>query len=99
MKNKTTRRNFCQGALAIATGLPAFAVSQIRSARAQQNYPVRPIRFVIPFAPGGVADIASRLAVDKLGEKLGQRFVVENQPGPGGIAAARTLSTAAPDGY
>src|SRR5207244_8755513 len=41
----------------------------------------------------------SRLAVDKLGEKLGQRFVVENQPGPGGIAAARTVLSAPPDGY
>jgi len=54
---------------------------------------------VLPFAAGGVADITSRLAAEKLGEKLGQRLVVENQPGPGGIAAARSVTTAAPDGH
>ena len=70
-----------------------------RVARAQQDYPNRPIRFVLPFGAGGVADITSRLAAEKLGDKLGQRFVVENQPGPGGIAAARSVLTAAPDGY
>jgi tripartite-type tricarboxylate transporter receptor subunit TctC len=64
-----------------------------------QTFPSRPIRFVLPFAAGGVADITSRLAADKLGEKLGQRLVVENQPGPGGIAAARSVTTAAPDGH
>jgi len=47
----------------------------------------------------GVADITSRLAAEKLGDKLGQRFVVENQPGPGGIAAARSVLSQPPDGY
>ncbi|MEA2939398.1 MAG: hypothetical protein QOC56_2902 [Alphaproteobacteria bacterium] len=88
-----TRRQFSTGAI-----LAAAALALPAAARAQ-TYPNRPIRFIIPFAPGGVADITSRLAVEKLGEKLGQRFVVENQPGPGGIAAARTVLSAAPDGY
>jgi tripartite-type tricarboxylate transporter receptor subunit TctC len=64
-----------------------------------QNYPSRPIRFVLPFAAGGVADITARLAAEKLGEKLGQRIVIENQPGPGGIAAARAVLSAPPDGH
>jgi tripartite-type tricarboxylate transporter receptor subunit TctC len=68
-------------------------------AQAQQGYPNRPIRFVLAFGAGGVADIAARIVAEKLGEKLGQRIVVENQPGPGGIAAARTVLTAPPDGY
>ena len=68
-------------------------------ARAQQNYPSRPVRFILPFGAAGVADITSRLAAEKLGDKLGQRFVVENQPGPGGIAAARSVLSQAPDGY
>ena len=47
----------------------------------------RPVRLVLPFAAGGVTDVIWRLAAEKLGEKLGQRFVVENQPGPAGIPA------------
>jgi tripartite-type tricarboxylate transporter receptor subunit TctC len=82
----------------LSGGLAAAAVAMPSIARAQ-TYPSRPIRFVLPFAAGGVADITSRLAADKLGEKLGQRLVVENQPGPGGIAAARSVTTAAPDGH
>ena len=68
-------------------------------ARAEQSYPSRPVRFVLPFAAAGVADITARVAAEKLGDKLGQRFVVENQPGPGGIAAARAVLSQAPDGY
>jgi tripartite-type tricarboxylate transporter receptor subunit TctC len=86
-----TRRQL-SGALAAATvAMPSIARAQ--------TFPSRPIRFVLPFAAGGVADITSRLAAEKLGEKLGQRLVVENQPGPGGIAAARSVTTAAPDGH
>jgi tripartite-type tricarboxylate transporter receptor subunit TctC len=69
------------------------------AARAQKTYPTRPVRFILPFAAAGVADITARIAAEKLGDKLGQRFVVENQPGPGGIAAARGVLSQAPDGY
>jgi tripartite-type tricarboxylate transporter receptor subunit TctC len=82
--------------VASAAGLAAVLVTLPAQA---QNYPSRPVRMVLPFAAGGVADITSRLAADKLGEKLGQRFVIENQPGPGGIGAARSVLSAAPDGY
>src|SRR3954447_4077747 len=92
-KDRITRRTFSRNAIAAAS---ALAVPSLARA---QNYPSRPIRFILPFAAGGVADITSRLAAEKLGEKLGQRFVVENQPGPGGIAAARSVTTAAPDGH
>jgi tripartite-type tricarboxylate transporter receptor subunit TctC len=90
--SRITRRQFSNGLAAAAAGLVPG------SARAQ-SYPSRPVRFVLPFAAAGVADITSRLAAEKLGEKLGQRFVVENQPGPGGIAAARAVLSQAPDGY
>jgi tripartite-type tricarboxylate transporter receptor subunit TctC len=76
IRHRVTRRQFSAGLAAAAApaGLwPAFA-------RAQQNYPSRPVRFILPFAAAGVADITSRLAAEKLGDKLGQRFVVENQP-------------------
>jgi tripartite-type tricarboxylate transporter receptor subunit TctC len=94
IRHRVTRRQFSAGlaATAAAGGLPTLA-------RAQQNYPSRPVRFILPFAAAGVADITSRLAAEKLGDKLGQRFVVENQPGPGGIAAARAVLSQAPDGH
>jgi tripartite-type tricarboxylate transporter receptor subunit TctC len=91
--NRITRRQFSKNAIVAAS---AFALPQVAQA---QNYPTRPIRFILPFAAGGVADITARLAAEKLGEKLGQRIVIENQPGPGGIAAARTVLSAPPDGY
>src|SRR3954452_2553129 len=91
--NRITRRQFSKNAIVAAS---AFALPQVAQA---QNYPTRPIRFILPFAAGGVADITARLAAEKIGEKLGQRIVIENQPGPGGIAAARTVLSAPPDGY
>jgi tripartite-type tricarboxylate transporter receptor subunit TctC len=92
-KSRITRRQFSKSAAVTAS---AFALPQVAWA---QNYPSRPIRFIIPFAAGGVADITARLAADKLGEKLGQRLVIENQPGSGGIAAARAVLSAPPDGH
>jgi tripartite-type tricarboxylate transporter receptor subunit TctC len=57
------------------------------------------VRVVLPFAAGGVADISSRIVAEKLGDRLGQRFIVENQPGAGGIVAARSVLSAPADGY
>jgi tripartite-type tricarboxylate transporter receptor subunit TctC len=84
-----------------AISLTVFALSALAAsqARAEANYPNRPVRIVLPFAAGGVADITARIVAEKLGDKLGQRFYVENQAGAGGIAAARTVISAAPDGY
>ena len=92
-KSCMNRRRF-SAALASAAAI----VFEPLRARGQQNYPNRPVRFVLPFAAAGVADITARLAAEKLGDKLGQRFVVENQPGPGGIAAARAVLSQAADG-
>jgi putative tricarboxylic transport membrane protein len=97
-QDRINRRAFSTAALSVMA-VGAFELCMPRRAPAQQGYPNRPIRLILPFAAGGVADITSRLAADRLGEKLGQRFVVENQPGPGGIAAARSVLSAAADGY
>ncbi len=70
-----------------------------RPAGAETKYPSKPVRVVLPFAAGGVADITARVIADRLGSKLGERFYIENQPGAGGIAAARTVTSSAPDGY
>src|SRR5215831_13753231 len=66
---------------------------------AQAGYPDRSVRIVLPFAAGGVADITARIVAEKLGNRLGQRFYVENQAGAGGIVAAKTVISSAPDGY
>jgi len=69
------------------------------AAPAHAAYPDHPVRIVVPFGPGGVADITARLVAQKLGDKLGQNFVIENMPGPGGIAAARAVLQGGSDGY
>ena len=76
----------------------AAAVVLARPADAQ-NYPNRPVRIIVPFAAGGIGDITTRLIADKLGDRLGERFIVDNQPGAGGIAAARSVLAAPADGY
>lgn len=66
---------------------------------AQSNYPNRPIRILIPFAPGGVPDIIARLIGPKITDALGQPVVVENKPGAGGTLAAAQVAKSDPDGY
>ena len=81
------------GMVALALGL---FVPQIADA---QNYPNKPVRLILPFGAGGVADVTARLVTERLGEKLGQRFVIENMAGAGGINAARAVLSAPADGY
>ena len=96
MTHRITRRAFSQAALAAAGALVSLGSG---SSLAQPAYPTRPVRIIVPFAAGGQADITARLVADRLGEKLGQRFVIENQAGPGGIVAARSVLSALPDGH
>ncbi len=85
------RRGFM---LAGAAAVVLAAVSQ-----AQAAWPEKPVRIVLPFGAGGVADVTARIVAEKLSTKLGQRFQIENMPGPGGINAARAVTSAPPDGY
>jgi tripartite-type tricarboxylate transporter receptor subunit TctC len=64
-----------------------------------QTYPSHPVKIVLPFGAGGVADASSRIIADKLGDRLGQRFLIENMPGAGGISAANAVLAAPADGY
>jgi tripartite-type tricarboxylate transporter receptor subunit TctC len=79
--------------------LAAVTVALLPVGPAQAKWPEKPIRLVLPFGPGGVADVTARIMAAKLTDKLGQQVVVENMPGPGGINAARAVINAAPDGY
>jgi putative tricarboxylic transport membrane protein len=86
--------------IARRTALPVLAAMVVALApQAQAAWPEKPIKFVLPFGAGGVADVTARILAGKLSTKLNQRVVVENMPGPGGIAAARAVITAPPDGY
>jgi len=64
-----------------------------------QEWPQRPIRIVVPFGPGGFADITVRLLAQKLAERTGAQVVIENRPGAGGVVAANAVISAEPDGY
>ena len=64
-----------------------------------QNYPTRPIRFIVPFPAGGIADVVARVTGQKLGELLGQQVVIENRPGASGTLGADAGAKATPDGY
>jgi tripartite-type tricarboxylate transporter receptor subunit TctC len=69
------------------------------NAAAQEKYPSKPIRVIVPYAPGGATDIVARIVTEPMRQNLGQPFVVENKPGAGGIIAIEELNRAKPDGY
>jgi tripartite-type tricarboxylate transporter receptor subunit TctC len=88
-------RSFCKSiALAVA-----LSVVFLPAAQAQSDYPNRPVSLIVPYAPGGVADVGMRLLGDKMSARLKQQFVIENRPGAGGVVAAQAGATATPDGY
>jgi tripartite-type tricarboxylate transporter receptor subunit TctC len=64
-----------------------------------QNYPVKPVRVVVPWPPGGANDIVGRIAAQRLSEQLGQQFVIENRGGANGTIGAELVAKAPPDGY
>jgi len=64
-----------------------------------QQYPAKPIRFLVPFGPGGVGDITARVVAQKMSVSMGQQVIIDNRPGAGGIVASEIVARAAPDGY
>ncbi len=94
-----SRRAICRAFVIGPLGPLVVALAPFTDVLAQGAYPNKPVRVIVPFGPGGVADVTTRLVSDKLGEKLGQRFIVENAPGAYGIAAARAAISGGNDGY
>src|SRR6476661_1734457 len=99
MANRRDSSTLSQCSALIAAALALAALLLTPQLVRAQNYPNRPVRLIVPFGPGGVADVTARIVSEKLGEKLGQRFVIENMPGAGGINAARAVLSAPPDGH
>src|SRR6202049_3163574 len=85
-----------QRLLAAALAATALAVTTVRAA---DNFPSRPMQMIIPFSAGGPTDIVGRIMGAKMGEVLGQQFVVENKVGAGGNIGADAVARSAPDGY
>src|ERR1700733_14453943 len=86
-------------------GMGTCAISAVVTATfaagpgAQANYPDRPVRIILPYGPGGVADVSTRLVAAKLSERTGQNFFIDNRPGAGGIVAAKAALGLPADGY
>jgi tripartite-type tricarboxylate transporter receptor subunit TctC len=83
------------GSLAVVTAVGALGAASARA----QDYPTRSIRILVPYAPGGIADIAARIVGAKLSEAWGQQAVVENRPGGNGFIAMELTARSNPDGY
>src|SRR6266699_2988333 len=83
-------------------GFSLFALVAVDAAgvcASAQTYPTRPVTFVVPFAPGGGTEFLARLLGQRLEQRLGKPFVIENRPGGGGMTGALSVARAAPDGY
>ena len=82
-----------------AMKLLAFLLVFFSAGSLGQDWPARPVKIVVPFAPGGTADTLGRMVAQKLSEQLKESFVIENRPGAGGVLASEQVAKAAPDGY
>ena len=89
-----SRRQWMSHGLAVAGALAAP-----QWALAQAKYPAKPVRVIVPFAAGGTTDVVARLVLQKLGELMGQSFIVDNKGGANGMIGTAEVARAAPDGY
>ena len=96
---KTTMPPHPTRRLVSTTLLALFACAPLASVQAQGSWPTKPVRIVVPFAPGGTTDILARATAAELTKAFGQPFVVDNRAGAGGNIGTEVVAKAAPDGY
>src|SRR6476646_1971352 len=92
----TRRKLLAASAGAMAPGILAQSAT---SARAETEWPTKPIKVVVPYPPGGGADTTARIVYQKLGELWGRQFVIDNRGGAGGTIAEAIAAKSEPDGY
>lgn len=95
MFKKNSLKSLCQSIFCASLVWTTVSIS----AHAQNAYPNKPIRLIVPFAPGGVTDTSGRLIADQLSKRIGQQIVVENKPGASGNIGAAMVANSEPDGY
>ena len=88
------RRSFVAATLAVASA-PAAAQTSGQAA----PWPSKPIKLVVPYAPGGTTDVVARMVAEYLGQKLGQNIIVDNKPGKGAMVGTAIVAKSPPDGY
>ena len=93
-----TRRNIWLAATAAAMAA-AMAFHAAGGKASAQTYPDKPVRVIVGYAAGGSVDITARILADKLSQRLGQRFIIDNRPGGGTTIASQQLAKSPPDGY
>src|SRR6266852_9626928 len=76
-----------------------FCTLAVAPAMAQETYPAKPVKILVPYGPGGATDIVARIVAQRLTESLGQAFLVENRPGANGNIALEATAKASADGY
>ena len=92
-----SKRAFLQSAA--GAGLTLFGGGRLTSAQAELSYPTHAVKWVVPYTAGGATDVLSRLICQRLSDKLGQSFLVENKPGAGSNIGTQFVITSTPDGY
>jgi len=93
------RRQFLGTAVAASAALSPLMWPVRAHAAMASGYPEKPVRVIVPYPAGGTTDVVARLTLQKLGERVGQSFVIENKGGAGGIIGTELAARAAPDGY
>ena len=95
------RKLFTRGASRLSSAAPLHSSRRppLAGSAVAQSYPARPVRIIVPYGAGGIADVMMRMVAEKMSAKLGQPFVIENRPGAAGIIGLKTVLSSTHDGY
>ena len=86
-------------AFGVAAVFALIATAPLPGSADAASYPTRPVRIIVPYGAGGIADVTMRMVAEKLSDKLGQQFIIDNRPGAAGIVGIKAVVTSPPDGY